>query len=231
MIYNFNRMYYGGNIEKITLNVPDDIKFVEYYKYNEKQQYIMYVTHYTQELFDKLHEDNVHYLYCSNINKFGNLIIGHLYDVQPLDKLPYMTIDELNDKYSNDLDNIYIELYKFVESELNINDLLNNIDKFKNYHLIKKVPIETYHPKKFVYGVGDRGEPKLYVSRISYYNWIKDDNVMNEISIENLTLFKMILHYQKQFKCDIISNDNNESEIMQAKERFNKRVQEILTEI
>ena len=54
---------------------------------------------------------------------------------------------------------------------------------------------------------------------------------MNEISIEDLTIFKMIHHYQKQFKYDIISNDNNESEIMQAKERFNKRVQEILTEI
>lgn len=232
--YNFNKLTYGGE-EKISIVVPDDVKFYIYDKYNDHQQFIMFVTYYDKKLYNKLYDANSKYMYCININKLGNLIIGHLHNVQPLDELPYINLDELNNIYKDDLNNIYIELYKYIDSDINIpmGELFN--DEFVtttpiDFILPKKINIETYHLKEFLPYHADNGEPCILISTVSYNNWLYD-NEENIISINKISLHRLLNAFHHDYTIKIISKENTIDEINESKEKFKNRITEIINKL
>lgn len=233
--YNFNRMAYGGEIEKILLIVPNDIKFYIYDKYNERQQFIMFVTYYDQKLYDELYDINSKYMYCINIDKLGNLIIGHLHNVQPLDELPYIELNELNNFYKDDLNDMYVELYKYIDSDINIpmgelsNDefVTTTPIEFTNH---KEVNIETYHLKEFINGSSSNGEPYILSSIITYNDWLHNDE-LNSIDITRIELNKLLHSFDWHFNIKVISKENTIDEINEAKEKFKNRVTEIINKL
>ena len=234
MIYKFNKMYYGGNIVSLNLNIPKDIKFVEYYRYNEKQQFIMFVTYYNDDLFKQLNNDNKSY--NIHIKKLGNLIIGYLTNVQPLDELPYITIDELNNQYENDLNMIYIELYKHKNSDISfiIGELTN--DEFKTSTPVENykstnILIESIHLQKFVKQCNDNGAPYIYCSTVNFHNWLYDEQVSNNITFQNQDILNINNHFPKEFEYKIYSNSSIQKDVFKAKERFYNRAKEIFYNI
>ena len=234
MIYKFNKMYYGGNIVSLNLNIPKDIKFVEYYRYNEKQQFIMFVTYYNDDLFKQLNNDNKSY--NIHIKKLGNLIIGYLTNVQPLDVLPYITIDELNNQYENDLNLIYIELYKHKNSDISfiIGELTN--DEFKTSTPVENykstnILIESIHLQKFVKQCNDNGAPYIYCSTVNFHNWLYDEQVSNNITFQNQDILNIDNRFPKEFEYKIYSNSSIQKDVFKAKERFYNRAKEIFYNI
>ena len=234
MIYKFNKMYYGGNIVSLNLNIPKDIKFVEYYRYNEKQQFIMFVTYYNDDLFKQLNNDNKSY--NIHIKKLGNLIIGYLTNVQPLDELPYITIDELNNQYENDLNMIFIELYKHKNSDISflIGELTNDefktsipVENYKSTNIL----IESIHLQKFVKQCNDNGAPYIYCSTVNFHNWLYDEQVSNNITFQNQDILNIDNRFPKEFEYKIYSNSSIQKDVFKAKERFYNRAKEIFYNI
>lgn len=218
--YKFDRLTYGGS-EKIKITVPNDFKFIIFDKFNEKQQYIMFVEYYDNEIYKMINSSR--YNYCINLNKIGNLMIGWLSNVQPLQELPYISIDELNQKYGKDLNNIYIELYKYKNIDVeNIIDNLTN-DELINLFEKNKILIETYHLKEFVYSEKNN-EPQILTSVISNHNWLTNVD-LNCISIVSIIISKLVKNYHKDFEYKIYYKDED---LMEVKNRFNNRVNEII---
>lgn len=217
--YEFNRLIYDGS-EKINITVPNDFKFIIFDKYNEKQQFIMFVEYYDDEIYKMINSSR--YNYCINLDKIGNLMIGWLSNVQPLQELPYITIDELNQKYGKDLNNTYIELYKYKDIDAeNLMDLTNNelVGLFEK----NKIFIESYHLKEFVYSE-KRNEPQILVSIVSNHNWLTDVD-LNWILIETVSISNLVKNYHEDFEYKVYYKDED---LMEVKNRFNNRINEII---
>jgi len=195
----------------------------------------MFVTYYDKKLYDELYDINSKYMYCIDIDKLGNLIIGHLHNVQPLDELPYIELDELNKLYKDDLNDMYVELYKYVESDINIpiGELSN--DEFITKTPIeftppKKINIETYHLKEFLSYQINNGDPGILVSMVSYNDWLHNDE-LNSIDIICIGLNKLLYNFDWHFNIKIISKENTIDEINEAKEKFKNRITEIVNKL
>lgn len=217
--YEFDRLTYGGS-EKIKIAVPNDFKFIIFDKFNEKQQFIMFVEYYDDEIYKMINSSR--YNYCINLDKIGNLMIGWLSNVQPLHELPYISIDELNQKYKKDLNNTYIELYKYKDIDIgNLKDLTN--DELVSLFVKNKILIGIYHLKEFVYSE-KRNDPQILVSIISKHNWLTNVD-LNSISIELVSISGLVKNYDKDFEYKVYYKDENLDEV---KNRFNNRVKEII---
>ena len=218
--YEFDRLTYDGS-EKIKITVPNNFKFIIFDKYNEKQQFIMFVEYYDDEIYKMI--NSARYNYCINLYKIGNLMIGWLSNVQPLQELPYISIDELNQKYKKDLNNTYIELYKYKDDIAieNLIDLTN--DELVSFFEKNKILIEIYYLKEFVYS-GKRNDPQILVSIISKHNWLTNVD-LNSISIELVSISGLVKNYNKDFEYKVYYKDENLDEV---KNRFNNRVKEII---
>lgn len=232
--YDFDKLYYGGDVVRISLLTPDYIKFFVYYSYSERQQFIMFVDYYTEELYNSLCKENKG-IYI-DIEKVGNLIIGYLENVKPIDELPYIkSIDELNNKFKDDLKNIYVEFYKYIEPTYPVpegklvdeNFVIEQASVFES--LIKKIPIKTYHLKKF-YPLSQGGDPCILASVVFYNDWIQNAKYDN-IYITHVSLNNLLSDYNKNFEIKIYSKEDDMDKVKEARERFNNRVTAIINEL
>ena len=232
--YDFDKLYYGGDVARVSLLTPDYIKFFVYYSYSERQQFIMFVDYYTEELYNSLCKENKG-IYI-DIEKVGNLIIGYLENVKPIDKLPYIeSIDEFNNKFKDDLKNIYVEFYKYIEPTYPVpegklvdgNFVIEQASTFES--LIKKIPIKTYHLKEFC-PLSQGGDPCILASVVFYNDWIQNDEYDN-IYITYVSLNNLLNDYNKNFEIKVYSKEDGMDKVKEARERFNNRVTAIINEL
>lgn len=237
--YDFDKLYYGGDVVRISLLVPDYIKFFVYDRYSEKQQFIMFVDYYTEELYNSLCTENGGCLDIDiDIEKVGNLIIGYLENVKPIDQLPYIkSIDELNNRFKDDLKNIYIESYKYIEPTYQVpegklvdgNFVIEQEQANIFESLIKKIPIKTYHLKEF-YPLSQGGDPCVLVSVVFYNDWIQNTEC-NDIYITHMPLFNLLNDYNENFEVKVYSKEDGMDKVEEARKRFNNRVTAIINEL
>ena len=231
MTYSFKKIIYGGKQEDFSLYVPDNIKFTEYYRYNDKQQHIMFVEYYSDWLYNYLQKND--YNFYSYV--IGNLIIGYIKNVQPVSKIPYITLEDLNKKYKGDLENIFIEVYRYTDSEYKIPTGELSNDNFVTKELIeyampKKTHIETYHLKEFTNIPSDNDDPSIKISQISYNDWLTEKEETS-ILIRNMSPYRLLNGFTLDIKNEIVSNANDKEVIEEFRDRFNKRVYDIIKKL
>ena len=235
--YDFDKLYYRGDVVRISLLTPDYIKFFVYDSYSERQQFIMFVDYYTEELYNSLCKENEGYLGTDiDIEKVGNLIIGYLENVKPIDELPYIgSIDELNNKFKDDLKNIYVESYKYIEPTYPVpegrlvdgNFVIEQANTFES--LIKKIPIKTYHLKEFC-SLSQGGDPCVLVSAVFYNDWMHNTEY-GDIYITHVSLFNLLNDYNENLEIKVYSKEDGMDKVKEARERFNNRVTAIINEL
>lgn len=237
MIYKFERLIYGGAIEPFEIDVPNDIKFVKYYEYSERQQMWMFMMLYDVDKYEELSNK----LGC-RCYKFGDeadpmwgehaLFVCYMINVKPLQVLPKITMKQFNEEFHKHIEDIYVAQYKYEPTGL-INRLSELIDKDGNIvpaeieETTQKI-IEIYHFKGFTdNSCDDRNAPMVNASVVTFNHWFHDTK-LNIIKDEQIS-FNSVFNdewWRKDFYSEV-SIKGFDTSYTRKKWDFNKRVKEI----
>lgn len=203
--YTFEQtVLYGNNYNK-TLTFPDNVKFCEWTRYNDKQRFLFSVV--------KDPSDEMRSLFSSNFSrtlKLGNLLIGILSNVMPISNIPEMTIDEVNELYSSELRKMYIvsecinQQYSCLHRDLMCMCIKDNVEELKDClespeakELIAK--LEKMNPKyieaivrpiKFIKHGSDNG-PTILCDFVQFRSWLDSEKIVNSFTKEGLDSGKL----------------------------------------
>lgn len=99
-------VYYGDNFF-VDLELPDDIKFYEFFRYNEKQRFYVTIIKKDDELYEHLTSKMVGR--CHRYI-FGDYMILELSQCHPVNEdLPLMSLDDLNKLFDKHIKGYYIK--------------------------------------------------------------------------------------------------------------------------
>ena len=238
MIYKFERLVYGGAVEPFEINVPNDIKFVKYYEYSERQQMWMFMMFYDKNK----HEELSSKLACT-CYKFGDetdpmwgehaLLICYMTNVKPLQEIPKMSMYEFNQEFHKHIEDIYVAQYKYEPTGL-IDRLGELIDKDGNITAVEieettsKI-IEIYHFKGFTdNNCDDRNAPMVNASVVAFNHWLHDKK-LNIIEDKQISFNSVFCDdwWNKDFYSEV-SIKGFDTSYTRKKWDFNKRVKEIV---
>lgn len=204
--YTFEKtVLYGDNYNKV-LNLPDDIVFCEWTRYNENQRFIFSVVRDPSDEMRSVFSSNFF-----NVYTLGNLLIGTLPNVKPISIIPEIGIDQMNEQFAPDLRKMYVvsecmnAQYQALHRDLMRMCIKDNVEELKNcletpeaQELMKK--LETVQPKyieaiirpiKFIKHGGNDFGPTILCDCAQFRSWLDSEKIIDtftktDISAGNL---------------------------------------------
>lgn len=217
------------------IELPDDIKFYEFCRHNDKQRFYVTIYKKDEELFKHINKEMVG---RSNHYDFGDYMILELHQCHPVNEdLPLMALDDLNKLFDNHIKGYYIKAErpsreKTLEKSKNNPNKIQLLQDGKFLELDAQWLLETYlvmspiyyteyiaKPLGFVDRTGENLSMKFAVIRMN--SWFDDSSHNHihrfEIDIKELSLFeedyshgqKITVSNSKEIQDEYITAINN----------------------